>query len=78
MLSAPFVSSITVLALAAMSLAFARRVARQQPALAEEAQEFAKLYTALRYRPAGRHEKVLQRRLRRISRGSLRERLRLS
>ncbi|MFZ5561254.1 MAG: transglutaminase TgpA family protein [Pseudomonadota bacterium] len=59
-------------------LAFARRVARQQPALAEEAQEFARLYTALRYRPAGRHEKVLQRRLRQISRGSLRERLRLS
>lgn len=46
---------------------FARRVARERPALAEEAAEFAKLYVALRYRPQGRHDKVLEKRLRRLA-----------
>lgn len=46
---------------------FARRVALQQPALASEAAEFARLYAALRYRPAGQSEKVLEKRLRRLA-----------
>ncbi|MCC2639385.1 MAG: transglutaminase [Moraxellaceae bacterium] len=55
--------------------AFARRVAATRPALAAEAAEFARLYTALRYRPAGTHEAALLRRLRRIARGRPGERL---
>jgi transglutaminase-like putative cysteine protease len=50
-------------------LAFARRVAREQPAHAAEAQEFARLYTALRYRREGPVPKPLERRLRRLARG---------
>ncbi|MDF2445631.1 MAG: hypothetical protein K0S46_867 [Moraxellaceae bacterium] len=50
--------------------AFARRVARAQPARAAEAREFATLYLALRYRPAGDRDKVLRKRLRRIARGN--------
>lgn len=55
--------------------AFARRVAATRPALAEEAREFARLYAALRYRPPGRHERALERRLRQLARGSLAERI---
>ncbi len=49
--------------------AFARRVARQRPALAAEAEEFARVYMALRYRPAGRRDQALEKRLRRLARG---------
>lgn len=49
--------------------AFARRVARQRPKLAAEAEEFARLYMALRYRPAGQRDQALEKRLRRLVRG---------
>lgn len=58
--------------------AFARRVAAQAPALAAEADEFARLYMALRYRKVGPREVVLARRLKQLARGSLLERLRLA
>lgn len=54
---------------------FARRVALEAPSLAAEADEFARLYAALRYRakvPAG---DALLKRLKRLARGSLAERL---
>ncbi|MDQ8036209.1 MAG: DUF3488 and transglutaminase-like domain-containing protein [Pedobacter sp.] len=51
--------------------AFARRVARELPRRAEEAEEFARLYTALRYRPAGSRDKLLEQRLRRLARGRI-------
>lgn len=55
---------------------FARRVAAARPAQAEEAREFARLYTALRYRPPGKAEALLQRRLARLAKGRWRDRLR--
>lgn len=55
--------------------AFARRVAVARPALADEAREFARLYAALRYRPPGSHDRALERRLKRLARGSLAERI---
>jgi transglutaminase-like putative cysteine protease len=58
-------------------LAFAGRIAREQPALGDEAQEFARLYIALRYRPEARDDKAQRSRLQRIARGSWRDRLRL-
>lgn len=54
---------------------FARRVAVTRPALAGEAQEFARLYAALRYRRPGDKAPVLARRLRRIALGSWSERI---
>lgn len=56
--------------------AFARRVATQAPALAAEAEEFARLYAALRYRPEGGKAPVLERRLKQLARGPWTERLR--
>lgn len=47
--------------------AFARRVARELPKRAAEAEEFARLYMALRYRPAGSRDKLLEQRLRRLA-----------
>ncbi len=47
--------------------AFARRVARELPKRAAEAEEFAKVYMALRYRPAGARDKALEQRLRRLA-----------
>lgn len=52
---------------------YARRVARAKPALADEAKEFARLYAALRYRRGGSADAALQRRLRRLARGSWRD-----
>lgn len=49
--------------------AFARRVAQALPALASEADEFARLYMALRYRRQGETTKLLEQRLRRLARG---------
>ncbi len=46
---------------------FARRVARELPKRAAEAEEFARIYTALRYRPPGRRDKLLEQRLRRLA-----------
>lgn len=51
--------------------AFALRVARERPKRAAEAEEFAKLYTALRYRPPGSRDKLLEQRLRRLARGRI-------
>lgn len=48
--------------------AFARRVAKVAPALAAEADEFASLYMALRYRPAGKSARLLEKRLLRLAR----------
>lgn len=47
--------------------AFARRVARELPKRAAEAEEFARLYMALRYRTAGSRDKLLEQRLRRLA-----------
>jgi transglutaminase-like putative cysteine protease len=52
--------------------AFAERVAREAPELAAEAGEFARIYAALRYRPPGTSDAVLERRLRRMARGGFR------
>lgn len=49
--------------------AFARRVADAVPALAAEADEFAAVYMALRYRPPGKSSRLLEKRLRRLARG---------
>lgn len=51
--------------------AFARRVARQKPALGPQAEEFARLYMALRYQPARDKARlrVLEKRLIRLARG---------
>jgi len=49
--------------------AFARRVAGTAPALATEADEFASLYMALRYRRPGKSTTLLEKRLRRLARG---------
>ncbi|HEX6591085.1 MAG TPA: DUF3488 and transglutaminase-like domain-containing protein [Moraxellaceae bacterium] len=51
--------------------AFARRVARQKPVLGPQAEEFARLYMALRYQPARDKAriKVLEKRLIRLARG---------
>lgn len=51
--------------------AFARRVARELPKRAAEAEEFARVYMALRYRPAGSRDKALEQRLRRLARGRI-------
>lgn len=53
-------------------VAFAGRVARERPGRAAEAQEFARLFIALRYRRAAGPAPVLERRLRRLARGRLR------
>lgn len=55
--------------------AFARRVRRLRPSLGDEAEEFARLYTALRYRPLEQQRAALEKRLRRLARGRLRDHL---
>lgn len=47
--------------------AFAQRIAQEKPALAEEAKEVGRLYAALRYRPAGQRDVLLEKRLKRIA-----------
>jgi transglutaminase-like putative cysteine protease len=56
-------------------LLFAQRVARERPALAAEAKEFARLFITLRYRENVQDDKPMRLRLQRIARGSWRERL---
>ncbi|HET8730853.1 MAG TPA: DUF3488 and transglutaminase-like domain-containing protein [Moraxellaceae bacterium] len=53
--------------------AFAGRVAAQRPELAAEADEFLRLYTELRYRPAKDDDRGQERRLRRLARGTIRD-----
>ncbi|MCD6060871.1 MAG: t, partial [Moraxellaceae bacterium] len=59
--------------------AFAARVQRERPALGAEAEEFARIYTALRYRREDAEKsRPLAKRLKVIARGSWRDRLRLA
>jgi transglutaminase-like putative cysteine protease len=52
--------------------AFARRIAHEKPELAAEAEEFSRLYMALRYRPRNATVGMLEQRLRRLARGRVR------
>jgi hypothetical protein len=48
---------------------FAQRLAKEQPKLAKEAIAIAKVYNALRYRPASQHHHALEKRLKQLARG---------